>query len=982
MNLEDTHYNAFISYRHTEPDMYVAKTLHKMLESFKTPKDILEDHPDLPKGIERVFRDQEELPLASNLADPITEALSNSDNLIVICTPRLPQSAWCLKEIDTFIAMHGRERVFAVLAEGEPEESFPPQLLFDENGNVMEPLAADFRGKNKHEVNKKMKLEVLRLIAPMFGLNFDDLRQRHKEQRMKKMLSIGAVVLAVMFGFAAYCGITAIKIKNQAAEIQERNDRITEQNQQIILKNEEITQQSQVIEDQYRESQLKYSNSVAEIVTGMMEDGRAKDAIYALRKAMPDAKNSEEMPYSSMAQFAMTKAVGGYSASTFIPAINFDCESSITGMWLSPQTTRMATLDETNTLRIWDTENGKILRESYVGGVNNYTVYVMFLSENVIMAYDADGEYIYDIDNDKKTYVFDNSATIYANYESNKAVAVYGSVAKIIDIDAQKVIGEIAIEEGEGYNYLVTKGNLGNNDVLALYIMDAFTSDEKLVCYDINSKDKLLEFVFPEENQVSSLCVDGDSLYVSGSHPKDGSLIDFLGFMQKYSISANRKLWDVQLPNSSSFDMFVFGQDGNERLAVCAYTDVLAFDCATGEIVYNASLSDRVMGFFKLSDSGALVVSEDASMYTFAPLQDVLVLLDDFQYDLVNDISNVGFVKGHLFVRAYESNYVTEYQTVSNETMKAVGDGYSGDYVSDNAKTAVKSTYDIASGQYKYTVTNPITGNTVATFYEKVGDTQFLENGNKFAIVGKEITLYDLITGECLGKTEPVNGGGLYRMADETSAIVFEEIYAGDTKTVNSYDVITGENTGLCMEGISSDTYRKIYTFSPTRESCVHIDQTKNTMDVYKNGNAQSVKTLNMSGGVDSVVYTSDGKYICVGYNDNSIEIYDTDKFELVETLYNMVSGLKKVEYVPSQKDYLIVGLRGILVDENWEAIAEIAGCIGYDDESDSITIRNSGVIYQSPIIEYEDIIKMADKKLEGYTPSDSFLSKYGLGEE
>ena len=114
MNLEDTHYNAFISYRHTEPDMYVAKTLHKMLESFKTPKDILEDHPDLPKGIERVFRDQDELPIASNLSEQITAALEVADFLIVICTPRLPESKWCLSEITNFKRMHGKDHILAV----------------------------------------------------------------------------------------------------------------------------------------------------------------------------------------------------------------------------------------------------------------------------------------------------------------------------------------------------------------------------------------------------------------------------------------------------------------------------------------------------------------------------------------------------------------------------------------------------------------------------------------------------------------------------------------------------------------------------------------------------------------------------------------------------------------------------------------------------------------------------------------------------
>ena len=153
------HYDAFISYRHTEPDSFVAQTLHKQLENFRLPANVVRARKQ--SGIEgktriwRVFRDREELPLVSNLADPITEALAQSEYLIVICSPRLNESMWCRKEIETFIHMHDREHVLAVLVEGEPEEAFPEELLYREvketqnDGSVIikkipvEPLAAD-----------------------------------------------------------------------------------------------------------------------------------------------------------------------------------------------------------------------------------------------------------------------------------------------------------------------------------------------------------------------------------------------------------------------------------------------------------------------------------------------------------------------------------------------------------------------------------------------------------------------------------------------------------------------------------------------------------------------------------------------------------------------------------------------------------------------------------------------------------------------
>ena len=54
-------YNAFISYRHTEPDMYIAKKVHKGLETLKIPRGITKKTGK--KRIERVFRDPEELPI-------------------------------------------------------------------------------------------------------------------------------------------------------------------------------------------------------------------------------------------------------------------------------------------------------------------------------------------------------------------------------------------------------------------------------------------------------------------------------------------------------------------------------------------------------------------------------------------------------------------------------------------------------------------------------------------------------------------------------------------------------------------------------------------------------------------------------------------------------------------------------------------------------------------------------------------------------
>ena len=222
MAIKDSKFDAFISYRHAELDKFVAETLHKKLEAFRLPSSVRRKNNLSRDRIRRVFRDRDELPLASDLAEQITDALRNSEYLIVICTPRLPQSKWCLKEIDTFIQMHGRENIFAILAEGEPSESFPPQLIYTEetvlnSDNIpevvrkpVEPLAADVRGKNKKEIRKKISEELLRLVAPMFGLNYDDLKQRHREQKMKRVLRLSFLISFVFLVFGIFSSVLCI----------------------------------------------------------------------------------------------------------------------------------------------------------------------------------------------------------------------------------------------------------------------------------------------------------------------------------------------------------------------------------------------------------------------------------------------------------------------------------------------------------------------------------------------------------------------------------------------------------------------------------------------------------------------------------------------------------------------------------------------------------------------------------------------------
>ena len=78
-------YKAFISYSHH--DRLWGEWLHKAIESYNVPGHLAgtmgRDGP-IPKRLQPVFRDREELPSAADLGQQINEALEKSAYLIVI----------------------------------------------------------------------------------------------------------------------------------------------------------------------------------------------------------------------------------------------------------------------------------------------------------------------------------------------------------------------------------------------------------------------------------------------------------------------------------------------------------------------------------------------------------------------------------------------------------------------------------------------------------------------------------------------------------------------------------------------------------------------------------------------------------------------------------------------------------------------------------------------------------------------------------
>ena len=341
-------YDAFISYRHSELDMAIAKKVHSGLETYKIPGAVRVKTGKKKMG--RVFRDQEELPIGSDLDDNISAALKGSEYLIVICSPRTPGSYWVCKEIESFIELHDRNHVLAVLIEGEPDESFPPQLLTDDEGNPVEPLAADVRGADRKERNRKFKTEILRLAAPIIGCTYDDLKQRHRERIIKRtiaMVSAAAAILALAgTAFGLYNANVAAQMKALADEKAALAD--------------EKTKLADEISVQYQGKQENQSRFYAQEAMSLLRSGNREDAILVAMEGLPSEGDSR--PYVPDAEYALSRAVYAYDCGRYMTYDRIlQHKLTVKEMVTTEDRSRIVTIDSGNRVYVWNVADWSLL---------------------------------------------------------------------------------------------------------------------------------------------------------------------------------------------------------------------------------------------------------------------------------------------------------------------------------------------------------------------------------------------------------------------------------------------------------------------------------------------------------------------------------------------------------------------------------------------------------------------------------------------
>ena len=582
MKEENYRYNAFISYRHNDLDKYVAENLHRLIETYVMPKSVVEKYNITDNNIRRVFRDKEELPLASNLEDQIVVALKESKFLIVICSPRLKESIWCRREIEKFIELHGRSNILCVLVEGEPKDSFPDELLHykvktkNESGkekeeNILcEPLAMDVRGNNKKEINKKLKEELIRIIAPMYNLNYDDIKRRHEERKLKRRIKIFRIITIASILFALYSSLLFLKIYISSKQLK-------------------------------YDQAINLANSAEEL---LLKDNR-KDAIEKAYQSVTEY-NKNKMPVTSKGIYELTESLGVYYTSDYYyPISQLNTLGIVESIKTDKDKKYLLSYDNSRELVLWDLNNEnriKTLSDTRLSmNENKYTfignkAFAYLNNDNEVVILDLEGNEINKISNNLTINNINSSENgKYFEINTDNQIYIYEtdkySQIKLYELPKNKEIDSETYFDEKEENLIFTTSEKLNDGTTKLEIMTYSIDKGNIINNSIIIGDKVKKIALKGDNLIALIYKKIDlssSMIIENYNYKNGTTY----FKKEYE-------------GGSPLDISI--NDLNTIL-VSSYSTSYLLDFNTGEKIATYSIGYKEVDSYSLENSNLYVL--------------------------------------------------------------------------------------------------------------------------------------------------------------------------------------------------------------------------------------------------------------------------------------------------------------------------------------------------------------------------------------
>ncbi len=595
------HFNAFISYKHADLDNKVAASIVKDLEHFHIPGKIRKSTG--VKKIDRIFRDKDELPITNDLNDTISQALYNSDFLIVICSTNTHKSTWVEKEIETFLKNHTINQILTVLADGEPYEVIPKVLLtgkrevVNDKGETIteefpyEPLSCDYRMPYR-----RAKAEELpRLAAAIIGCAYDELINRQRQYKMHRMAAVFAGAMALSLGFAGY----------------------------MLYSNTQI-------QKNYVESLRNQSKYLANESSKQLSDENRMGAMQLALAALP-ADEEDVRPETPEAVRALANATLAYvspQTSNVSAVWNYRMPNKIKNFKVFDDGSRLAAIDHNNVVSVWDTETHAEL-VSVNDPEDNCRFYEFFDADTFVVvkgksvsAYDLKtGREIWNNNGNLNFIMIDKAF----KFSEDSILLVCGNgYLYELDIRDGSVRNEyVLFSEDESNIFTLGESSLSDDSTrLAISITDR-SDYSNVLCsiaeYDFRTKELKTSPVDAEF--IGNICYQGDNIYYSCPEGNlDGSvrMFDYNYITQDHTAiyclsSGDLTLkWQDECINSDLIIKYGFFPMETGVVAYYAGNSCKIWDNETGEVISDLRINDSIIDISDRDKDGEPLFITDA----------------------------------------------------------------------------------------------------------------------------------------------------------------------------------------------------------------------------------------------------------------------------------------------------------------------------------------------------------------------------------
>ncbi|EGN67525.1 WD-repeat family protein [Fusobacterium animalis 11_3_2] len=1008
-------YDAFISYRHIEPDLTIAKILHDMIEKFNIPKHLRttlneNNNENLidDKHVFRVFRDREELS-TKDLSTMIEEAIADSENLIVICSKRTFLSPWCRKEVQLFKKIHGVNNIIPVLIEGEPDESFLDELknlktTFINSENIeeeknIELLAADIRpdevkspsfkgyeilenlkDPKLNELTKKSldilkKSEIYRIVASMLNVNYGDLKLRHQERYLKRIIytSIAASIAMLIF----VVSVTTLYLKSVASE--------RKANEQSSLMTLNIA----------NEVNLQGNRILGVLI--------AQEAMKNVSPKM-EKYNKLEAQYENILNDSLITLP--FSNQFILPT-----ESETVSFGISSDSKWLISSGSFNNAIIWDLDNGGIKKtltfespvvsialspdskKSYVGTANNkifevnmenYEINNVFGNSTlpaVAMRISKNNKYlfalrnalildVFDIQNQKKLYSFtfpiDNMITGFAENPQTNNFFILRKDNSITEYDINT--GEALIVHASTTNpekNFFRKMTITDNGIL--FYSDIQENTESFIMKNLQSGQ--INRASNIRNFSSNIVVNKDAtlLYVSSLN----------NFITRFDLSNLKSDEEINVPQRATY-LDTKRTQYNESIK----TMILSPDENTLAVVLNNMAVGAFSGVKNMtSDSSHEFILNEKSTHKasvdiikFTPdSKKIITSANDYTIRVMDTESTMGksqLLNGKIVASSRDKNSIlilfgdkiskynfdtNKEEFIANLDPKflkvfqqfAITNDVSLVALSDSTNGASASVFDVKQDKKLYTTKSHTVKAGILPF---ISGLQFSNDGNFLFTLGpdNQLFVHNAKTGEFLFSLEDKENGEAtsFIMSNDDNFVAINYITKKSTifslkekKVVQKIDgevmAINSENNNI--KAIYGQVDSKLFVTKPNSKVLYYADNKIKTAT-----GTLKYNTINMS---------YDGKYYISSIPKNNTIITDLVTGEPVRTLYN------------SNNDFFI----------SLPVISKDNKKVAYSESKDKIIIIN---MYST-----EELSKMATRILKGRQLTESELNSIGRRE-